>query len=177
MSEQDSVSIDEGLKGYSVTKVYAHLAQTGWFAPEAPRNKEHPDVKDASASEPRLPHNLDTMSLSELREVQAEFGAWYEYIMNEKLLCMVSVKALEAQLDHVKAVLKIDIRGAPVDRSAAIIRNPSYVEINQKLVHQDILMKAAEIRRDRIKNSLDIISRQATMLVENRPNRWGDGED
>lgn len=176
MSEQDTVSIEEGLKGYSVTKVYAHLAHTGWFAPEAPRNKEHPDVKAATEAEPRLPSNLDTMALSDLRTTQAEFAAWYEYIMNEKLLCMVSVQALEAQLDHVKAVLKIDIKGSPVDRSAAIIRHPAYVEINQKLIHQDILRKAMEIRRDRIKNGLDVISRQATMLVENRPNRWGDGD-
>lgn len=160
----EAIDIEEGLQFYEVEDVYTQLGESGWTPRVEPPSMDVEMFGDGA--EPEIPEHLDTMWVDDLRKVQKVFGAWYTYVCDQKTQYMIAVKALKEQLEFVEAHLYArKYTGTHEVRKKAVISDRAYVDINSKLVKQDILLTALEARRSKLKECLDIVSRQITMVM------------
>jgi hypothetical protein len=117
--------------------------------------------------EPTLPSNLDNRSLQELKRIYTDYAMWYEYVSNLLSVHIVTKKYLEAQLSVVKAELTPE-SGSPQYKSQAVLKNDIYNTFYSKYVQEESLCSALEIRKEKLKTMMDVISRQMTITIESK---------
>jgi hypothetical protein len=115
--------------------------------------------------EPVLPSNLDNKPLQELKRIYTDYAMWFEYVSNLLAVHVVTKKYLEAQLNITKAELTPE-SGSPQYKSQTVLKNDIYNTFYSKYVQEESLCSALEIRKEKLKTMMDVISRQITITIE-----------
>jgi len=158
------MSIEEVLQKYDPVRITDRLAETGFVLPDRPMGEE-----------PYLPENLDCADSRTLRKLQAEFAAWYEYVSAQVTATSVEATVRTDAKKYIEAALGLAIaeeegKLGTKERSSLILCDASFIRVNSALVEASALLDAHKQRLSRINKSLEVISRQMTMLLSgNQP--------
>lgn len=150
MAKEDVVDPDV----YDLGEIYDMLGQSGWRPSHTP---VLPGIALTDSFDPTLPVNANEMDIDDLQRWCVIYGAWEEYVANQKILIDSMVRSLERQLDLIESQMKVDVwnrtekKHPPEDiRKAMIHSNRSWVDTDVELSKQESLRAGMLSRLDKL---------------------------
>jgi len=149
--------VEDALSRYHPDVVYKRLHTSGWVAP--------PMTCDDKTREPEVPSDLAQMDLSTLREQQALFLSWTEYLSDLQTGEDVAVAAFKEAVDFVLNWVFKHSDGTERMRTATARTHPQFVYVNGELMKHQALSNALRHRLQKHGKTLQGISRQMAVIL------------
>lgn len=161
------VSAEEAKEYYQTGKLEARMREKGIPLPRMPQ------TPTGAPACPEMPTSLHRMGNVEISELQAQFGAFADYVGGQVSLAREDANKLKERKDRVEAEVFKESTGRSVkDREATVKLDRRYMEVTEAYIEAQSFYAAARTALERLERDTAIISRETTI----RQNQIASGE-